>query len=187
MKKNKAFTLVEILAVIIILGLISGIALVSVSRYRAKALEDEKKSIRGSINDAFNNYRVYHNVSKEESIALKDLRFDKNVKFNGKTCDLEKSKVYYIVRGTKVKAYKRTTDKTYQQNKNYYSYNGKEYVLLQEYTPEDRIEGYVYEEMENGSKAEDICVYLVCGNDETIIDDSSLCSPDYTVTENSGE
>ena len=166
MKKNKAFTLVEILAVIIILGLISGIAMVSVSRYRAKALEDEKKSIRGSINDAFNNYRVTTTVKKTtdrqnpNSIPLSSFTFDKSVKFNGKLCDLDESSVYYIVRG--------------DFGVNHSSAN------ITKKNQNDEFK----------SKAEDICIKLVCDN-ETIIDDqsdgTSLCNPNYTVTENSGE
>lgn len=160
MKKNKAFTLVEILAVIIILGLISGIALVSVSRYRAKALEDEKESVRGSIVSSFNNYRVTNIVRKStidsntkklkinDKIPISSLNFDKSLKYNGKLCDLDDtngnpiSYVYYVVRG--------------------------------DFGETASITNLVGEETESiKSKAEDICIHLVCDGDIVIADDTA--------------
>jgi len=117
MKNKKGFTLVEVLAVITLLGLLSSIAIVSISRYRLKALEDEKKSLRGSIVSAFNNYRITQSVNKayrdenthtlvteadgsvKNNVALSSLTFDKPLKYDGKLCNLSESYAYYVVQG----------------------------------------------------------------------------------------
>ena len=102
-KNKKGFTLVEVLAVIVILGLMASIATISVSRYRKQADEKEITSLRQSIIAAFNNYRLNNSVSKKETIGLSKLKFDNGLKYSGKTCDISDpnndSKVGYIVNG----------------------------------------------------------------------------------------
>jgi prepilin-type N-terminal cleavage/methylation domain len=151
MKNKKGFTLVEILAVIILLGVISSIAIVSVTKYKQRALENEKKSIRGSITSSFANYRITNLVNKVKKnnsntvdptsleankVSLSNLSFDKSVKYNNNICNMESSYIYYVVRGDF--GIKGTTQ------------NGESF----------------------DSKAEEICLYLVCNN-EIVIDDTS--------------
>ena len=169
--KKKGFTLVEVLAVIIILGLLSSIAIVSIGRYRQKALEDEKKSVRGSIVSAYNNYRITQPVKKakldkttyklEELSAekgnitsLSELTFDKALKYDGKLCNLSESYVYYVVQGD----------------------FGKTATIDDFHTGESST---------ISSKAEEVCVYLECDGkvvvDDTIKDES-YCNKDTDYT-----
>jgi prepilin-type N-terminal cleavage/methylation domain-containing protein len=67
---KKAFTLVELIAVIVIISMIVSIALVSVSKYRQDALKREKTALRHTIIGAFQNYRVDNKVEKEEKIGV---------------------------------------------------------------------------------------------------------------------
>lgn len=55
--KNKGFTIVELLAVIVILGLLSTIALVSVSRYRKDARDMDLTELHSSIEATYDKYR----------------------------------------------------------------------------------------------------------------------------------
>ena len=157
--KRKGFTLVEILAVVVILGLISGIAIISVTRYRAKALENERESIRGSVKAAFGNYRVTNSVkkaivTKQEDdtykiilppegssmrsntvVTLDNFRFDKPVRYNGEICSAPESYVYYVVRG------------------------------------DFGVQGTTSSGSKFTSKAEDVCLYLVCGDSKQVVID----------------
>ena len=55
--KNKGFTIVELLAVIVILGILSTIALVSVSRYRKDARDMDLTELHSSIEATYDKYR----------------------------------------------------------------------------------------------------------------------------------
>lgn len=64
MKKlnNKGFTLIEILAVVTIMGVLSTIAIVSLSRYREKARQLDYDSLAKSAATAMDNYRIDKHV-----------------------------------------------------------------------------------------------------------------------------
>lgn len=55
--KNKGFTLVELLAVIVILGILSSLALIGVTRYRQKVNEKELVNLHSTIEAAYDKYR----------------------------------------------------------------------------------------------------------------------------------
>lgn len=55
--KNKGFTLVEMLAVIVILGLLSSIAMISYTRYRQEVREKELINLYSTIEVAYDKYR----------------------------------------------------------------------------------------------------------------------------------
>lgn len=55
--KNKGFTIVELLAVIVILGILSTIALVSVSKYRKDARDMDLTELHSSIEATYDKYR----------------------------------------------------------------------------------------------------------------------------------
>lgn len=55
--KNKGFTIVELLAVIVILGILSTIALISVSRYRKEARDMDLTELHSSVEATYDKYR----------------------------------------------------------------------------------------------------------------------------------
>ncbi len=56
--KNKGFTLIEILAVIVILGIVASIAMISVSRYRSEANKRDLINLYSALETSYNNYRL---------------------------------------------------------------------------------------------------------------------------------
>ena len=115
MKKN-GFTIIELLAVIVILGIISTIATLSVTKYRKNASEKELIVLRETLIDEFNNYRVDNSVleginidiisSKDNRISNEgNLILDKDVSYNAKKCynsttSTDKSIIKYVKKGT---------------------------------------------------------------------------------------
>ena len=73
--KNKGFTIVELLAVIVILGILSTIALVSVSRYRKDARDMDLTELHSSIEATYDKYRqdmIMKGQVPETKIVLND-------------------------------------------------------------------------------------------------------------------
>ena len=60
---NRGYTLVEILAVVAILGILSGVAIMGVSRYLTKSREQAYDNIAESSYDATVNYIMEKNIS----------------------------------------------------------------------------------------------------------------------------
>lgn len=113
MKNKKGFTLVEVLAVIVLLGILVSVATVGVSKYRKDVDEKEKYSIRQTIKAAFTNYRIINDVSPEEHKGedafgneeeiMKLLKFDggNTLKYGGEKCVIgADSKVLFLINGT---------------------------------------------------------------------------------------
>lgn len=105
MKNKKGFTIVELIAVVMILGMISSIAIISVSRIRKRANDQEIESLRSSIVDSFNNYRMKESVKKGETVKIDKLKFDKELSYNNNICTLDENEnsiedtIKYIVKG----------------------------------------------------------------------------------------
>lgn len=55
--KNKGFTIVELMAVIVILGILSSMALISVSRYRKDVRDTDLVELHQTIDAAYDKYR----------------------------------------------------------------------------------------------------------------------------------
>lgn len=55
--KNRGFTIIEVLAVVVILGILSSVATISVSRYRKEVRDNELVNLHATIEAAYDNYR----------------------------------------------------------------------------------------------------------------------------------
>lgn len=55
--KNNGFTLVEVLAVVVIISILSGMAMIGVTRYRTEANEKDLLNLHSSLETAYDNYR----------------------------------------------------------------------------------------------------------------------------------
>lgn len=105
MKKNrKGFTLVELLAVIVIISILVGLVVSSVSRYKNKAEEKEKKILRQNIISIFNNYRIEmleegKVIKQKVTYKISDMDSDAIINYNGKKCNFntsDTSDIFYI-------------------------------------------------------------------------------------------
>lgn len=76
--KNKGFTIVELLAVIVILGILSTIALVSVSRYRKDARDMDLTELHSSIEATYDKYR--QDMIMKGQVPKTKIEFDTNMK-----------------------------------------------------------------------------------------------------------
>ena len=101
MKKNrKGFTLVELLAVIVIISILVGLVVSSVSRYKNKAEEKEKKILRQNIISIFNNYRIEileegKVIKQKVNYKISDMDSDAIINYNGKKCNFGTSHISY--------------------------------------------------------------------------------------------
>ena len=101
MKKNrKGFTLTELLAVIVIISILVGLVVTSVSRYKSKAEEKEKKTLRQNIISIFNNYRIEmleegKVIKQEDEYFISNMDSDAIINYNGKKCKFDGSKIFY--------------------------------------------------------------------------------------------
>ena len=107
---NKGFTLVELLAVIVILSIVMGIGVVTFSSITNKSNDDYYHNLEINLEMAASNYfsdyrslRPAINISSEEtnacsSVSLQTLVDNNYIESvndaNGKTCSLDNSKVY---------------------------------------------------------------------------------------------
>ena len=105
MKKNrKGFTLVELLAVIVIISILVGLVVSSVSRYKNKAEEKEKKILRQNIISIFNNYRIEmleegKVIKQKVTYKISNMDSDAIINYNGKKCNFnpsDTSDIFYI-------------------------------------------------------------------------------------------
>ncbi len=101
MKKNrKGFTLVELLAVIVIISILVGLVVTSVSRYKSKAEEKEKQTLRQNIISIFNNYRIEmleegKVIKQGDKYFISNMDSDAIINYNGKKCKFDGSKIFY--------------------------------------------------------------------------------------------
>ena len=94
--KNKGFTLVELLAVVVILGLLTAVAMISISNYMNRVNKEERDTLRSTITSSLQNYRVKNTVTKEMNITLNNLSFSRPLSYSKKDCDVENSYVYFV-------------------------------------------------------------------------------------------
>lgn len=93
--KKKGFTLVEMLAVIVILGILSGVAIIGVTRYLKQANEDEVNIMRSTIVSSFQNYRVKNTVAKDEKVLIDNLSFTKKLNYSSNICESNSNNTIY--------------------------------------------------------------------------------------------
>lgn len=85
MNNRKGFTMVELLAVITILGILAGIGVVSIQRANVKARENFYNTQRSTLTNAATSYLADHKngypdyVGQTSNITLKQLRDDKYI------------------------------------------------------------------------------------------------------------
>lgn len=68
--KNKGFTIVELMAIIVILGILSTIAIVGVSRYRKEVRDKELIQLHSTIEAAYDTYRQGQMGKYEKDITI---------------------------------------------------------------------------------------------------------------------
>ena len=104
MKNKKGFTLVELLAVIIILGILSGIGIVAVGKIINNSKKQYYKTLKSTIKNAAASYFADHRAllptekNESNSVTVDDLIYFKYLKDNiqntsKEDCNKEESKV----------------------------------------------------------------------------------------------
>lgn len=73
--KNKGFTIVELMAVIVILGILSSMAMISVSRYRKDVRDTDLVELHQTIDAAYDKYR--------QDNLVKGASYKENLTFEG--------------------------------------------------------------------------------------------------------
>lgn len=103
MKDNKGFTLVELIAVVVILGLIASIAIASISGERAKVNEKEKIALRSTIIGSYEIYRTNKLIKEgyDNRVTLNNLKFTNDLSYSKVPCkNLNNSYIYYVTKGS---------------------------------------------------------------------------------------
>ena len=171
MRNKKGFTIIELMAVILIIGMLSSIAIISISKNRTRVNEKEKVTLRASIIDAFNNYRISNSVG-ENGVKIEDLKFNDKITYNNNECDLtDNDTIKYVVKGDYLEYFKNDED-----DKRRIEYG----VCMTETTIENNETVTSCMKDENGyipSKEEAFCVKLSCGVNVIYDykDESSIC------------
>ena len=93
--KNKGFTIVELMAIIVILGILSTIAIVGVSRYRKEVRDKELIQLHSTIEAAYDTYRQGQMGKYAKDITInsnKDKAYNsyfEELSFNGQRLSLK--------------------------------------------------------------------------------------------------
>lgn len=158
MKNKKGFTIIELLAVVVVLALLSTLVGMSISRNRIDARNKERNILRATLIDEFNNYRIVNS--------------DKYLN----------NKLYYTYTNDNNKVY---LAKKISFNKNTCNNIGNSYITY--FKKKDRLSSIdkinddsITEEMKTKlkeklefSNEEVYCVYFYCEG-ELVIDDSDI-------------
>ena len=152
MKNKKGFTIIELLAVVVVLALLSTVVGMSISRNRIDARNKERNILRATLIDEFNNYRIVNS--------------DKYLN----------NKLYYTYTNDNNKVY---LAKKISFNKNTCNNIGNSYITY--FKKKDKIsDDSITKEMKTKlkeklefSNEEVYCVYFYCEG-ELVIDDSDI-------------
>lgn len=85
--KNKGFTIVELMAVIVILGILSSMALISVSRYRKDVRDTDLVELHQTIDAAYDKYR--------QDNLIKGASYKTNLTFEDKDMNNDTFNTYF--------------------------------------------------------------------------------------------
>lgn len=85
--KNKGFTIVELMAVIVILGILSSMAMISVSRYRKDVRDTDLVELHQTIDAAYDKYR--------QDNLIKGASYKKNLTFEDKDMNNDTFNTYF--------------------------------------------------------------------------------------------
>lgn len=104
---KKGFTLVELLAVIVMLSILSGVAIVGVTKYLHDANEKETKIMHSAIVSSFLNYRLKNSVLENQKVLIDDLKFTNKLSYSSNVCENNsENTIYYRVKeGSKEEHY----------------------------------------------------------------------------------
>ena len=91
MSKIKGFTLVELLAVIVILGIVLSVSIVSVNSIRKKQEKENKENVISSILTGAKSYVADNNLDVPTSLKVEILQ-DNYVSFDQKEYDFKNKK-----------------------------------------------------------------------------------------------
>ena len=98
---KKGFTIIEVLVVVVIIGIISTIAIVSVSNQRTNASKKQLRALTSTIESAFQIYRLENEVFENEIVSSDKLKFNKEISYNNVVCtDLSSSYIKYVIEDT---------------------------------------------------------------------------------------
>lgn len=101
MKNSKGFTLVELLAVIVILGLLSSVAVVSIVKNKNSAIEKEKIALRQNVISTYNIYRIDNGSTLNKEVEIKD--FNAIFTFNGEKCETVSGTIKFVYESDVIK------------------------------------------------------------------------------------
>lgn len=94
MKNKKGFTIIELLAVVVVLALLSTVVGMSISRNRIDARNKERNILRATLIDEFNNYRIVNSDKYLNNKLYYTYTNDNNkvylakkISFNKNTCN----------------------------------------------------------------------------------------------------
>ena len=169
MKNKKGFTIIELLAVVVVLALLSTFVGMSISRYRIDARNKERNILRATLIDEFNNYRVansdkylnntikysYNNDSDFANLLMHPNKevdkvyLAKKISFNKNTCNnIENSYITYFNKKDRLSSIDKISDDSITEE----------------------MKTKLKEKLES-SNEEVYCVYFYCEG-ELVIDDS---------------
>lgn len=124
--KNKGFTIVELMAIIVILGILSTIAIVGVSRYRKEVRDKELIQLHSTIEAAYDTYRQGQMGKYEKNITINSTSskaynsYFEELSFNGQRLslkDIDGSKFNLKIKGNLLNEDKYKTDRQEDDDK----------------------------------------------------------------------
>ena len=124
--KNKGFTIVELMAIIVILGILSTIAIVGVSRYRKEVRDKELIQLHSTIEAAYDTYRQGQMGKYKKNITINSTSSEaynsyfEELSFNGQRLslkDIDGSKFNLKIKGNLLNEDKYKTDRQADDDK----------------------------------------------------------------------
>ena len=175
---KKGFTIIELLAVIVILGILSSIAMIGISKYRETVKKKELISLHSTIDSWYDSYRsdlVIKGQTASSSLSLKEaINAGLDIAYSGEKITVAEGKIELKIKGDLLNKTSYTTDKT-EEN---YIKDGTCYIKAKKNGASFDKNCVISEGKYVPSKEELLCIYLE-KDGETLIDDfnddNNLC------------